>query len=799
MKLLIARNASAAKATDPWTAAVTWLRRHDGNLAVTRRAARAAIIMPAMFAIGDKIIDNPAVATFAAFGSFAMLLFVDFGGPMRARIQAQLCLIIAAGVLICLGTLASRSTWLATVVMAAVGFVVLFSGIVSSVLASSSTALLLALILPVTQPGPVSSIPDRLAGWGMAGGASLIAITLLWPAPVRDALRGPAVAACRGLAGRLRAEVAHVLGVGSADQLTEAVGRSDAAVTALQRGFYATPYRPTGLSTTGRIVVRLVDELGWLHAVLAQSPVLAPGVMANRSACAVKTAAAEVLETGAALLDDPSIGFAALQAALGELLRARLELERTAAAELPVGHGAGPEDQEFLDALDPGFRAQELGFAVATVASNIDLTAAAERRGWLERLLGRQPAGAGSALATTQQRASAHLERHSVWLHNTVRGAAGLALATLVAEQSGVQHAFWVILGTLSVLRSSALNTGQNVLRGIAGTLVGFVVGGLLVAAIGTDPTVLWILLPVAILFAGLAPAAISFAAGQAGFTVTLLILFNIIEPTGWRVGLVRIEDVALGGVVSLVVGLLFWPRGAASSFGQALAEAYAASAGYLRAAVAFGVSRCDASVATTGHPGGEAATAAAAARRLDDAFRGYLVERGAKPLLLADITTLVTGVAGLRLAADAVLELWSADTATQSGERAAARAELSDAGELIARWYESLGAALAGGGAVPDALPHDKVADGRLVAAVRRDLRGEDGQASAAAVRTIWTGDHLQVARRLQGALVDPARAAVAQRSRSVLADALRRHPIPGRAEPSWLAHVHRQGAALR
>ena len=58
-------------------------------------------------------------------------------------------------------------------------------------------------------------------------------------------------------------------------------------------------------------------------------------------------------------------------------------------------------------------------------------------------------------------------------------------------------------------------------------------------------------------------PTAISFAAGQAGFTVVVIVLFNIIEPTGWKVGLTRIEDVAIGCAVSLVVGFLFWPRGA--------------------------------------------------------------------------------------------------------------------------------------------------------------------------------------------------------------------------------------------
>ena len=68
-----------------------------------------------------------------------------------------------------------------------------------------------------------------------------------------------------------------------------------------------------------------------------------------------------------------------------------------------------------------------------------------------------------------QERASAHIEPHSVWLHNSVRGAIGLGLAVLVSDLTGVQHSFWVVLGTLSVLRSNAFNTGQNVLRALLG------------------------------------------------------------------------------------------------------------------------------------------------------------------------------------------------------------------------------------------------------------------------------------------------------------------------------------------
>ena len=63
-------------------------------------------------------------------------------------------------------------------------------------------------------------------------------------------------------------------------------------------------------------------------------------------------------------------------------------------------------------------------------------------------------------------------------------------------------------------------------------------------------------------------------------------------------------------------------------------------------------------------------------------------------------------------------------------------------------------------GGELPQPLAQDEAADGRLVRAVRRDLLGDDGRASATAVRVIWTGDHLNVVRRLQAAILSPARA---------------------------------------
>ena len=143
-----------------------WLRAHDRGFSALRRATRAAVLMPTAFALGGPVLGNPALATFAALGSFAMLLLVDFGGSIRNRLQCQAALAVACMVLIAVGTLASRTTWLAAVVIAVLAFGVLFAGVVSSVLAERHHLIALAADHRGLAPGAgvVDSRPRRRLG-----------------------------------------------------------------------------------------------------------------------------------------------------------------------------------------------------------------------------------------------------------------------------------------------------------------------------------------------------------------------------------------------------------------------------------------------------------------------------------------------------------------------------------------------------------------------------------------------------------------------------------------------------------
>jgi hypothetical protein len=135
----------------PARSARTGLRLPDDpGRAGGRRAARAALIIPAAFAFARLVIGDAQVAIFVAFGCFAFLVMADFGGPRRPRAVAYVVTTLIGATLVTLGTLISPSAWVAALLMFVVGFVVSFVSVFGSYVAAAQTALLLSFVLAVS-------------------------------------------------------------------------------------------------------------------------------------------------------------------------------------------------------------------------------------------------------------------------------------------------------------------------------------------------------------------------------------------------------------------------------------------------------------------------------------------------------------------------------------------------------------------------------------------------------------------------------------------------------------------------
>ena len=184
---------------------VEGLRRRDPGWYALHKAVRAGVVMPAVFALAYEVVGDPQVATFAAFGCFALLVFADFHGTRAGRFGGYALLAVTGVVLITAGTLASRPPWLAVVAMAVAAFVVLFAGVVSSAAASAGRAALLTFILPVMLVGNAADLAPRLEGWALAVAVSVPAALFVWPPRQHDQLRRRTAAVCRAVAGFLGA------------------------------------------------------------------------------------------------------------------------------------------------------------------------------------------------------------------------------------------------------------------------------------------------------------------------------------------------------------------------------------------------------------------------------------------------------------------------------------------------------------------------------------------------------------------------------------------------------------------
>jgi uncharacterized membrane protein YccC len=714
------------------------------------RAVRATIVVPGLFALTFKVIGDAQMTLFAVFGSLAQLVTVTFGGTRRDKALAHLGLAAAGTLAVTVGTLASGSAWLAALVTIPVGFAIYFAGSAGPNAAAAVTPCLFAYVLPIASPGTVAVLPSRIEGWLLASAASTLAVLLLSPRPAGDRLRAQAARLAGVLADWLAASISGPP-VAADSEAARAANRD------LMNAWIATPYRPIGLAAADQGLASVIHLLEWCTSLIGDAADghldLAAAAGADRELLADSV---QALREAAAVLSGEQI---------------RLDLEPSFLARLASARHMNELADDPAIAVrraDHAFHAQTIGIATAATISEAMVAArratpdevARERRSWIAGMPDNAPASTGPAstgpASTAPARAARGLLRaagviaadaslRSVWFRNSARGAIALAAAVAIAKVSGVQHAFWVVLGTLSVLRTSATATGQTALRGLAGTIAGFAVGAALLVGIGTGQTALWIAFPLAVLVAAYTPGTAPFVAGQAAFTVTIVVLFNLLVPAGWRVGLLRVEDVAIGCAVSLVVGFLFWPRGVSSVVGDNLADAFRSGASYLGDAASWALGDRE-------QRPEHAVAAMAAGTRVDDALRGYLTEQGSKRLSKSDLWALVMAAMRLRLTAHSMASLPS--RAGHHDDDTGLHALLGRQVGELASFYDRLAAEVARPSRTEPAPPPVRLPQGRISTAVLAPC----GHAAAFRSDALWVGHHLDSLKAHAGGLTGPA-----------------------------------------
>jgi hypothetical protein len=623
-----------------WRRAEHRIRERDPEFDALRRALRAAVVVPLAGAISFAVAGGSSqTPLFTIFGSFALLVLADFPGNRQTRAVAYAGLAINGAVLITLGTLVAPHAWLSVGLMFLLGVAVTFSGVLSETIAAGQRPTLLTFVLPACTP--IGPIDDRLLGWAIALAVCVPAALFVLPPRHHDELRRHAARAVTALADRLEGKASR----------SEVVD----AMLALRENFLGADFRPVGLSAGSRALVRVVEDLEWLADRVSDEAgpglrdMQAPGIRVLR--CSAK-----VLERSRAA--DRTTDRANLEAALMQLRsvargRYRNDVEKILGA---------PDDDTAVVLGRELLNRRTIAATIGATGRVIAAAAAADARPVWAKALGLRlpPTSATDRLipehAAVTSTTSGFLGGRSVAVRNALRTGLGLALAVAVTHVFPVEHGFWVVLGALSVLRSSALTTGTKMLRAVLGTGIGFVLGALLISVVGVDKQVLWILMPFVVFGSAFVPEIASFTAGQAAFTMMVLIFFNLIIPTGWSVGLIRVEDVAVGALVGVMVSVLLWPRGATASAATAVESARGVFANYLETAVRR-ITRGEYEemadkLAILSHD------AIAKTRVADDAVRQYLSESGGSTDFRGPIVRSFNRAIRVRAAADLIMDI---------------------------------------------------------------------------------------------------------------------------------------------
>jgi len=421
----------------------------------------------------------------------------------------------------------------------------------------------------------------------------------------------------------------------------------------------------------------------------------------------------------------------------------RAALDRWAAEQLRSGRPA----EEVLDGLDVDDTLRVVSYITFTLGRHAVIAAGAKL-------------DAGDAAIDVLQAIRTHLEPPSTVLQGSLRVAFGLAAAVFIAGAFGLSHAFWVVLGTIQVLRSNALGTGRTIVLAVAGNAIGVLIGGAFAVIAGNKPAVMWIAFPISVFLAAYAATTIGFMLSQAAFTINLIIVFNLISPAGWQVGLVRIEDLLVGALISLLVGLLLWPHGARRELARALGSVYRSLVEYL----GLGFDRVLGFV-----PSAESVPAHAAeplrkdvvrARdRADAAFDTFITEKGDRSFDQATAAFLLSSANHVILAGD-LLEV-IAGMGYQAGSCADGARDVHEQVRVLLGAYRRLADRL-------DLSPASEPGSDVSLSALRRAELGclgrwqKDAEVGKAAIAVVMSGEWVQDLTRLEADLEEAVGAAV-------------------------------------
>ena len=528
-----------------------WLKSKDPGFVAVKRAARVTLAACVAFYFSLYVLDDTQMATFAAFGCIALGALSDVTGEPWQRTKTYGAALLAGIVLVTLGTVLAVNTWAAVAGMLVVGFAIAYAGVGGPRVIGAANGLQLLYILPSFPPYLPDALGSRLMGLVLAVAMLAIADRILWPPPVPTPFRHRLAEAIDAIRQRL-----VTLLEADGDPRARTQSETDVGV-GLRLSRIPPLERPTGPGRRDRAAMQAATILRRLEARVG---VLAELIGQNRTPASHYEGAkllgvsAHTLGESAEALDGrgPDPDPAPVEAGLSSYLQHREALAR--ASEI---------DHDLQVRLRFAVVAEEVAVGTRDLAVATRITQGDRVREPARSIAEPFWYATRSAPSLWFMRFRGHFTPRSVFFQNAVRLAVGLAAARLIAGVLDLSHGFWMLLATLTLMRTSLATTRAAVIPAFLGTVAGGLAAALVLAVAGADSVVYEVAFPFVMVLALAAGPLAGPVAGQAMFTLLVAMLFAQMAPVSWKLAEVRVLDVVLGGLLGAVVGLLVWPRGA--------------------------------------------------------------------------------------------------------------------------------------------------------------------------------------------------------------------------------------------
>lgn len=523
-----------------------------------RSAIRLTLAMVVGNALLLAIFGETPPATQGSFAIVIFLLLLDYDGTARERFISYSIATALGAVIVTLGVLISPWPWLSVLVTIPMMFAFAFARVLRGFIARSTVGLPLAFFLPVMTGVPITDLGQTLAGWIIGCAIAITFAMLVLPRRRTGIIR-------RALAEWCLASADLVRSLAGGQAIDRARTALDAAYAAVHASMATGFDRPGAVSPRLRALLQL-SNTATTATYVADTFQRAQGtphpqVLAGPSEAALRSAASFVR------LEQAQETTGLIEARNADLASARswsIERLRTAGGRAAVAE------------LSAHYPIRLASISATTVQW---LAAASAGR--------RIPPPDIGFMQTSNPRdlIRSNLTAGSPWLRNAIRTALAAAIAVAIAKALGLQHGFWVVMATLSLIQTtfSGSSSGRRAWRDALGAVAGVIVGAIAVSVAPSE----WIFV------LGLAAAAFavktvpSRSPALVQFVFSIFVIANVTIltwPPSESTAEFRLIDVAIGSAVAIGLTFMIFPRGIDQLIERTLRQAVAASDRFINA-----------------------------------------------------------------------------------------------------------------------------------------------------------------------------------------------------------------------